>query len=261
MSGTTFFVAAVLLGVKFGSQPLPDGGMEYIIQLEPLAVESLKSGADIRSDIPLAMRDVRSFRITVTDGATPTTNRPFAAGAVLPASQTNSATSRGAMLPTTPSGSFPLPKPGTSPQEGSLPPAGAATAKVAEGGFQAKMFPPIRDVKPILDQKPAFPERMSTAQAAEKRPSGDAKQPAIAGKAAEPEPLKPSLTLTLSLAASTAGSLAGMVFFGWVAWDYRGRYRALLHRADGGSEEGEPTNVDDSPDAADPVQPAEPEQE
>jgi hypothetical protein len=43
------------------------------------------------------------------------------------------------------------------------------------------------------------------------------------------EPAKPWLPLTLAM-AGMFGSLGGLLYFGWIAWDYRIRYRSLLER-------------------------------
>ena len=61
-----FCLAAIFSGVDVGWQPLPDGGVEYIIQISPEAVESLQSGQPIQSDIPPdVLREIRSYRVIV----------------------------------------------------------------------------------------------------------------------------------------------------------------------------------------------------
>jgi len=57
------FVATAALGIDVGWQRLPEGGMQYIIQIEPQALESLRSGAEFGSDIPPKAGEIRSFRI------------------------------------------------------------------------------------------------------------------------------------------------------------------------------------------------------
>ena len=54
------------MGAEVGWQPLPEGGVEYIIEISPGAVDSLVSGQAIQSDIPPAvLREIRSYRIIV----------------------------------------------------------------------------------------------------------------------------------------------------------------------------------------------------
>ena len=55
------FCAAVV-GIDVGWQPLQEGGTEYIIQLDPQSLETLKAGEPIESDIPPGAGDVRSFK-------------------------------------------------------------------------------------------------------------------------------------------------------------------------------------------------------
>jgi hypothetical protein len=58
-------LATATLGVDVGWQRLPEGGMEYIIQLDPQTLEILRSGEPIQSDIPPSAGEVRSYRIVV----------------------------------------------------------------------------------------------------------------------------------------------------------------------------------------------------
>jgi hypothetical protein len=65
MNALMICVAAAALGIDVGWQRLPEGGMEYIIQLDPQTLEILRSGEPIQSDIPPNAGDVRSYRIVV----------------------------------------------------------------------------------------------------------------------------------------------------------------------------------------------------
>jgi hypothetical protein len=66
MCPIAFFVASAVLGIQFGWEPQPEGGVQYIIQLNPDALEALRSGEPIESDIrPELLGEVRSFRIVV----------------------------------------------------------------------------------------------------------------------------------------------------------------------------------------------------
>ena len=58
-------VATALLGIEAGWKPLPEGGVEYHIQIEPHVLEALKSGEAIYSDVPPHVRNVRAYKITV----------------------------------------------------------------------------------------------------------------------------------------------------------------------------------------------------
>lgn len=74
---TPAMLAAVLaLGVSSGWEKLPDGGYEYILQIEPRAVEALKEGDVLTSDLSPKMRGIRSFRIQVGTGPVPKIGNP-----------------------------------------------------------------------------------------------------------------------------------------------------------------------------------------
>ena len=71
-------LAAAMLGVDVGWQRLPDGGMEYIIQIEPQTLEALRAGEAIRSDVPAEAGDIRSYRIEVGSKKKLTRDKPAA---------------------------------------------------------------------------------------------------------------------------------------------------------------------------------------
>jgi len=61
-------LATVVVGIDAGWRPLPEGGVEYLIQIEPHMLESLSSGElneVISSHLPPRVQDVRAFRISV----------------------------------------------------------------------------------------------------------------------------------------------------------------------------------------------------
>lgn len=64
-------IVALTLGVDVGWRPLPEGGLEYIIQIEPELLRSLERGQPIASDVPLILRDIRRYRIQVGNGPLP----------------------------------------------------------------------------------------------------------------------------------------------------------------------------------------------
>ena len=69
MSSILACVATVLVGIDVGYQPLPHGGAEYIVQIEPGTLESLKPGEDLESYLPPEARDVHPQRIRVVISA------------------------------------------------------------------------------------------------------------------------------------------------------------------------------------------------
>src|ERR1700753_4078518 len=84
MTGLLFCLSAAAMGVDYGWQPLAGGGIEYIIQIDPALVDSLKAGSDLFSDLPSSVSNVRRYRITVGNERLPPSGEP--PPAVVPAS-------------------------------------------------------------------------------------------------------------------------------------------------------------------------------
>ena len=77
MVGTMVCLAAMTLGVDVGWEP-SDGGLEYIIQIKPEQLDSLRAGGlVIRSDVrPQHRGELRTYRIQVGTGPVPKTDLP-----------------------------------------------------------------------------------------------------------------------------------------------------------------------------------------
>lgn len=192
MSGTVLCVAVVMLGVNFSVQPLPEGGVEYVIHLDPLNLESLRSGNDLRSDLPTTAKDVRSFRITLASvqptgpalsspapAPTPKSRPPRTRPSV--PSGSDFVIPRGGGFPTAPPGILPMPKETANPIQGERP---VVPAKAEQGPIAAPAVPPAVE-------KPQPPRASS--------------QTAVS--AVEPETSQESPGLLYSLAASTIARL------------------------------------------------------
>jgi hypothetical protein len=72
-----YHIAVTTLGFDVGWQRLPEGGMEYIIQLDPQTLDALRAGQPIESDIPAAAGEVRSYRITLGKAKLPRETPPM----------------------------------------------------------------------------------------------------------------------------------------------------------------------------------------
>jgi hypothetical protein len=68
MLPSILLLAASAVGITTGWEPLPGGGMKYIIQLEPEALEAHKTGEDLESDIDSRIHDIRSVSIRLGTG-------------------------------------------------------------------------------------------------------------------------------------------------------------------------------------------------
>lgn len=76
MIGTAVCLTLGLLGVQVRAESLPRGGLEYQIQVEPDALDSLKAGYRIESDLDPRLKDVRAFRIIIGNGK-PSASKPW----------------------------------------------------------------------------------------------------------------------------------------------------------------------------------------
>ncbi len=93
-------LAASAVGINYGYEPLPEGGMKYIIQfhLDELE-EAQKVGKDLESDIPSQVGDVRSISIRLGTGPIPRENAPSKADSNFPASKQESRKPETAAMP------------------------------------------------------------------------------------------------------------------------------------------------------------------
>lgn len=71
MTGLALLLAASAMGVDYGWRPHEEGGVEYIIQIEPEVLASLQAGGDIVSEIHPDAHNVRRFRIRIGRGVLP----------------------------------------------------------------------------------------------------------------------------------------------------------------------------------------------
>lgn len=71
MNALMMCIALVTAGIDVGWERRPEGGMEYIIQLDPAMLESLRAGETIESSKLPQVRDVRSWRILVGNRTLP----------------------------------------------------------------------------------------------------------------------------------------------------------------------------------------------
>ena len=69
-------LAAATIGFDVGWQRLPEGGTQYIIQLDPQTLESLKAGQPIQSDIPPTAGEIRSYCIKTGNDRLPRDTPP-----------------------------------------------------------------------------------------------------------------------------------------------------------------------------------------
>lgn len=199
MSAVLMCVATVLLGVDVGWQPLPKGGVEYIIQIEPGTVESLRPGEAIESSIPPEVRDVRAYRIVVGKEKLPKT---------LPAKSSEPATES---PPKTPD----LGTVGRSPLLSGAAPFMSPKPDKSSGAPSA--LPSNPGSKPLAGQQALYVEQSGDAAKSEPKQHLPA--------SAEPEKSWPAFWAVL---LGLFASLTGNVYLGWIFWDVRKRYQDVL---------------------------------
>jgi len=223
MNAAVIILATAVVGVDTGWTTLADGGLEYVIQIEPQLLESLRNGEDIASDIPAPFRGARRYRITVGKGPLPGQDRlpprpkieepvkePARDDPKLDDRPKKEAFSFGEPTVERPSWANP-PAPFTAPKE---------AQPVAERvGF---VEPSVGEVKkPVAKSAP-------TVELPKLEPPRD--QPAKSDPPSKP--WLPLMLVTLVLFAS----LGGNAYLGWMFAGTRGRYRSLLNRTEKGVE-------------------------
>jgi hypothetical protein len=158
MSGL-MVVAALSLGVEVGWQPLAGGGFEYIVQIEPQMLESLRAGESIISEIPPELRGVRRYRLVVGTGPLPRIGTP-------PAAERSSADHAGRSIPAVASTSPAAgPASGSSGQGAQSPSAGAGSVleRVRAARAQGSTLASPPAASPQGDLRPA-PDARGPAQ-------------------------------------------------------------------------------------------------
>jgi hypothetical protein len=194
MSGIIICVAVAALGVDVGWKKLPDGGLEYIIQIEPGVLQSLRPGEEITSEVLPERRDIRAYRIQV--GNEKLTRDP------LPEAPNERSAGRPQLGPSAWGiGSNVRPSYSLKPPE-------ALPANLAG--------------KPLAEKQAGYVE--GSAQATTAGASGPSNEPA-----SSEQPARPWLPLSLASVALFT-SLGANVYLGWLFHDARSRYRRLLAR-------------------------------
>ncbi|HWB09255.1 MAG TPA: hypothetical protein VG826_08525 [Pirellulales bacterium] len=256
MTGLLFCLSAAAMGVDYGWQPVAGGGIEYIIQVDPALLDSLKAGHDLFSDLPSSVSNVRRYRITVGNERLPHHGEP--PPAVVPASgqaPSKNAASQSAAPAEIDTSQLPGPvlgpalvleaptnqdrpeddEPGRLADSEGAEPLGSRVTGFRQPRNQARTEAPAeRQDEPTEErQQPssASKEQKTTTQK-EEVASQDPESPSDRPSA------KPDESLTTKTALTRVGlftSLCLNVFLLWVTTGQRSRYRALVRRMFEGS--------------------------
>jgi hypothetical protein len=197
MGGIMVLVAAAAMGIDTGYQPSADGGLEYIIQIEPQLIESLKNGEDFVSDIPLTLRGVHHYRITFGNKKLPkldgSAEKPPALDSAAPKS------------------------------------AASEASKEAGGRETPSTFATEPDAK-SMERTVNHVAKPENAETGSKTPEKEGLDPSsdLARKRANADELADRPWLPLALALMLFGSLGANIYLVWVTASTKSRYRKLV---------------------------------
>jgi len=253
MLGDLVCVAALALGIDVGWRPLSDGGVEYLIQIEPGLIEALKPGEAIGSDVPPRLiGEIRAYRITVgteelprelppptgAEPAQPAGSPGQTPGSAPPAMPGDTTPSPGpvrpgpqATLPEGPGGSGDADPPGLAAPGSRAPRAGRAEQPESAGAqprtepqpSPPNLLPGVSARKPLTAEQAVF--HMARGDGGPAAPEEKPEQDTPAEE--KPKPWAPLVVSLLGLFAS----LGANAYLGWVALDFRARYQKLVQRA------------------------------
>ncbi len=216
MQALLVLVTAATLGVEVGWEPLPDGGHEYTIQLEPQLLQVLQRGQDLVSDVPPELH-IRRYRVTVGSGKlAQVAGKPSQQHATESPQEHHQANTEA-------QSSF--------PPVVELPDAPLATNGEEQTASENPAYP-------ISDMPATLPDDLDRGKPVQ--PAGYNKDPE--NRNAEKPSLPPGTDATntiesarpwlplLIAAGLLCGSLGGNVYLGWIAWHAHGRYRNAVSK-------------------------------
>lgn len=246
----TLYLALASLGIDVGWQPLPGGGYEYIIHLEPQALTALGDGLEIHSQVPPFLRDFRSCRVVVSEQEPPRLGEPEPAATSAARPDTTSAAAPAALgeaqktaqpihpevqqtagevaFPA-PSGTTQAAPPAVTPKEPALTPVNPFPAPPPEVADPRKLDNPLAD--PFGKPASAEPAAKSPTDAtAAKEPAPSKPHPPEAAAASSWIDPARAPDWLLGTAIGLFVSLGGNAYLGYLAWGFRGRYERAIER-------------------------------
>lgn len=265
MSSFLLLVAAAATGIEVGWQPLPEGGYEYTIQIEPELAEGFVHGDhEIVSSVP-ANIDARRYRIVVGRGKLARVEggaAPAVAAKSPPlAERAPPAAAPRSRPPVEPVAEEPEPplEPLAQPQQADPPPLAADDSLKGlpeppdDSGpamavpLEPKALPQNQPAPNPFDRRqPPESEKHAADNAnlpgAETAPmllkSGYEeatkvnRPPTEGGSSSEATPTEPQRPWTAFVLALVllCCSLGANAYLGWIAWDARARYRSALSK-------------------------------
>ncbi len=168
MNALLVVVATVAMGIEVGWEPLPGGGHEYTIQIEPQLLEVLEKGEDeVFSEVPAGI-DVRRYRILVGTGKLRRDSGPLEPTATDPPRAASSGTREPASRLTQPNAGAPPDAAANPPEDRRAPepkdPFGAPPTEQPADPLDD--IPPATASDPNSQPPPATQDPLGTAPAA-----------------------------------------------------------------------------------------------
>ncbi len=218
-------VVLLLAGIEVGYWPVDDsGGVEYVMQIHPDDVSTFVRIGKVESHVPSGVRNIRVCRFQIgtealqqiepPQGSTAEARAaerraqglPYETAKQEPRKPQSGSTVLTRLLP----GASPRVEPQPQPPRGGKQPSSSVEEDFTRlVGGQAK--PAAKEPAPTLAAN-------SPPAPAKKTPENDAlDKPASSG-------------WWISLMLGLLGSLGGNVYLGWITWETRTRYRALVRR-------------------------------
>lgn len=225
MHALTLGIAWGLLGLDVGWRPAAGGGVEYIIQIAPHELELFKQNG-IEGDIPPQLRDIRMYRVVVGNDVLPRQDPPPQSASV----STRSSDS-------TPSPAFPLPG---ATQTKAYNPFASLSSLVSRYPFGQVATESGKFDSTRADSAKAVPSKEPTRSKAASPErwwvDGQTKVERFPARASVKEPQEPPKEIPKPWLPFTAavlalfGSLGGNLYMGWITWETRAKYHALVKR-------------------------------
>lgn len=215
MSPTALCAILLVAAVDYGYEPMDDGGIRYLIRIEPHMVDLLARGQVFGSDIPPeAAGRVRAFRVYSAEEPASKVIPP--APPVAPSLEHPHVDQPPALGPAAAERSAVSPPAAKRPV--TLPDMFLAPEARLPSDVAPRQLPKTENVEHALALSPEKPPWQDSSLG-----RGDS--------SASRSDLTPKPYLPLMLAVLVAaGSSTGMLYFGWLAFDYRARYRSLLRQ-------------------------------
>ena len=204
MSTAAFCALILTVGVNYGYEPIEGSdGIRYVISIEPQMLDALRSGETLGSVIlPEARGRIHAVQIVTNRTDLSTTVPPAASQPTLPITVPPQETPNLISAP-------------------ALPPTQWPTSQPA-----APLLPGQPNLLP--DSNNVFSTSATELSKSPAGPSGDVDTT----DPEEPETSAIDPWFLLAIASVIAiGSSGGMVFFGWLTFDYRSRYLGLLRES------------------------------